>query len=64
MGAWEIFVYAVGLVVTSLLLVVLRWAALERAKAHREWAALQRELGEKGPPVIDWCVACAIAGCV
>lgn len=64
MGTSEMFVCAVGLVVTLFLLVVLRWAALERAKAHREWAALQRKLGEKGPPVIDWCVAWAIAGCV
>jgi hypothetical protein len=60
----EFFVPAAELVVTALLLVPLRWAAIERAKAHREWAALQRELGEKGPPVIDWCPAWAIAGCV
>jgi len=64
MGAWEFFVSAAGLVVTVLLLMVLRWAARERAKAHREWAALQRERGKKGRPVIDWCLAWAIAGCV
>jgi hypothetical protein len=64
MGVWDFFVIAAGLVVTALLLVALRWAALERAKAHRRWAALRRELGEKGHQAIDWCLAWAIVGCV
>jgi hypothetical protein len=55
MGAWEIFLDTVGLVLTALLFVALQWAAAERGKAHREWA-VRRESTETRP-VVDWCVA-------
>jgi hypothetical protein len=63
MGAWEIFLNAAGLFLTALLFVALQWAATERGKAHREWAA-RRESTETRP-VVDWCVAfSAFAGLV
>lgn len=63
MGAWEIFVNAIVLVLTALLFVGLQWAAAERGRAHREWA-VHRECTE-GRPLVDWCVALgAFAGWV
>ena len=64
MGVSEYFVYAAGFLVTALLLVALRWAAIERARTHRQWAALTRTLGEKGRRLIDWWMVWAVAGCV
>ena len=55
MGAWEIFVNVAALVLTALLFLALQWAAAERGKAHRVWAA-RRESTETRP-VVDWCVA-------
>ena len=64
MSAWAFFVDVVGLVVTILLMLALRWAAIERGRIHREWARLERELGRKVSQSIDWCMAMvAAAGC-
>jgi hypothetical protein len=64
MGAWEIFINAVGLVAIALFFVGLQWAATERGKAHREWA-VRREEATETRPVVDWCVALgAVAGWV
>jgi hypothetical protein len=63
MGAWEIGINVVGLVLTALFLTCLQWAATERGKAHRVWA-VRREATETRP-VVDWCVALgAVVGCV
>jgi hypothetical protein len=64
MRAGALFVDVIGLVVTVLLLLALRWAAIERGRIHREWARLERELGRKVSQSIDWCMAmAAAAGC-
>jgi hypothetical protein len=55
MGAWEIFVNVAGLVLTLLFFVGLQWAAIERGKAHREWAVRRESALTR--PVVDWCVA-------
>jgi hypothetical protein len=64
MGVWEPSVYVAGFLAVALLLVALRWAAIERARAHRQWAALARTLGEKGHRLIDWWMVWSVAGCV
>ena len=61
MSAWAYFVDIVGLFVTILLMLALRWAAIERGHIHREWARLQRELRGKVVRSIDWCMAMAAA---
>ncbi len=61
MSAWAFFVDIVGLSVTILLMLALRWAANERGRIHREWARLQRNLGKKGSQSVDWCMAMAAA---
>jgi hypothetical protein len=64
MSAWPFFVDVVGLAVTILLMLALRWAAIERGRIHREWGRLQRDLGSKAAQSIDWCMAvAAAAGC-
>ena len=64
MSAWAYFVDIVGLSVTIMLMLALRWAAIERGHLHREWARLQRELRCKVDRLIDWCMAMAAAvGC-
>ena len=64
MSAWPFFVDVVGMIVTTLLIAVLGWAAIERGRIHREWARLRQDLGEKVAQSIDWCVAmAAAAGC-
>lgn len=64
MSAWTLFVDVVGLAFTGLLMVALGWAAIERGRMHREWARLQRTLGQKVVQSIDWCMAmAAAAGC-
>jgi hypothetical protein len=60
MSGWEFPVYVAGV----LLLVALRWAAIERARAHRQWAVLRRTLAEQGRRLIDWWMVWAVAGCV
>lgn len=64
MSAWACFVDIVGLSVTILLMLVLRWAANERGRIHRERARLQRNLAKKVSQSVDWCMAmAAAAGC-
>jgi hypothetical protein len=64
MGAGALFVDVIGLVLTTVLLLALRWAAIERGEIHREWARLERELGRKVSQSLDWCMAmAAAAGC-
>jgi hypothetical protein len=64
MSAWAFFVDTVGLSVTILLMLVLRWAAIERSRLHRDWARWQRHLGWKVSQSVDWCMAiAAAAGC-
>jgi hypothetical protein len=56
---------AAGLLVAVLLAQVLRWAAIQRARSHGEWAKRQQESRHKGVPVIDWSVrAWAVAACL
>jgi hypothetical protein len=65
MGVWEFFVNTLGVVATVLMLLVLRWAAVARAAAHREWTERRRELAERDAAFVDWCVATwAVAGCL
>ena len=64
MRAEALFMDVIGLVVTALLLLALRWAAIERSRIHREWARRQRELGRNVSQSVDWCMAmAAAAGC-
>jgi hypothetical protein len=64
MSAWTLFVDVVGLVFTGLLMLALRWAAIERGRIHREWVRLQCALGQTVVQSIDWCMAmAAAAGC-
>jgi hypothetical protein len=62
MGDWAFFVEIGIVLVTLAVLATLRWAAVERARAHREWAQRQRET-QRAP--IDWYVVFGITvGCV
>jgi hypothetical protein len=64
MSAGAFFVDIVGLVVTILLLLALRWAAIERGRIHRAWARGAPETGRKVSQSFDWCMAIgAAAGC-
>ena len=64
MGAWALVVDVVGVAVTALLMLALRFAAIERGQIHREWARLARERGRSVSHSIDWCMAmAAAAGC-
>jgi len=64
MGAWALVVDVVGVAVTALLMLALRFAAIERGQIHREWTRLTRERGRKVSQSIDWCMAmAAAAGC-
>ena len=64
MSAWALFVDVVGLIFAGLLLLALRWAAIERGRIHREWARLRRALERNVVESIDWCMAMvAAAGC-
>jgi hypothetical protein len=62
MGAWALLVDVVGVFVTALLMLALRWAAIERGRIHREWARLKHEPGRNVAQSIDWCMAMAAAG--
>jgi hypothetical protein len=65
MGAWTLVADVVGVVVTALLMLALRYAAIERGQIHRAWARLPRERGRKVSQSIDWCMSLAApAGCV
>ncbi len=62
MGTSDSFTGAIELAATVVVLLVLRWAAIQRAIAHREWATRQRK---RNTSVIDWWVATwAVAGCL
>jgi hypothetical protein len=64
MSAWAFFVDIVGVSVTILLMLALRWTAIERGRIHREWARWQRDLKWKVSQSVDWCLAmAAAAGC-
>lgn len=64
MGAWALVADVVGVVVTALLMLALRYAAIERGQIHRAWARLARERGRKVSQSIDWCMSmAAAAGC-
>jgi hypothetical protein len=64
MSAWSFFVDTVGIAVTILVMLALRWAAIERGRIHRERVRLQRDLGWKVAQSIDWSLAmAAAAGC-
>lgn len=65
MTVWEFSVNTLGTVAIVLMLLVQRWAAAERAAAHREWTERQGELEETRVPFGDWCMATwAVAGCL
>jgi hypothetical protein len=60
---WPIFPTAVEIGMAAVF-VMLVWAAHERAKVHREWRRLRRELGARDSRLRPWCVAVgAVAGC-
>jgi hypothetical protein len=59
MGAQALFVDVVGVIITALLLLTLRWAAIERGRIHREWTRLQHEAGRTIAQSLDWCVVIA-----
>lgn len=60
MGAQALF-DVVAVIVTALLLLALRWAAIERGRIHREWTRLQHEARRNVAQSLDWCVAMAAA---
>jgi hypothetical protein len=64
MGAWALVANVVGVVVTALLMLALRHAAIERGQIYRAWARLARQRGRKVSQSIDWCMSlAAAAGC-
>ena len=64
MSGWALFVNVAGVVFMALLAQTLRWTSIERGRAHREWARLQRVPGRAVVPPTDWCMAmAAAAGC-
>ena len=61
MNDLELFFDATVLLVTVSILATLQWAAVERARAHRQWTHRQRET--RRTPV-DWYVVLGITvGC-
>ena len=64
MGAGALFVDVIGVVLTAVLVLALRWAAIERGGIHGEGARLKREVGRNVSQSVDWCMAmAAAAGC-
>ena len=60
MDVTEFRVDAAAVMGTVLVLATVRWAATERARAHRLWKQHQHQ---HGGAVIDWCMAtCAVVG--
>ena len=58
MSGWELTIDAVAAAGGVLVLVVLFWAASERAKAHARWTRLTRQSRQPhGRRVVDWCMA-------
>ena len=56
-----------AIVAEAFMIVILGWAAVERARVHRQWYALRRELSRDvvAARSKDWCMAVAtVAGCV
>ena len=64
MGAWEFLVTAVEWTALGLVLVLMGWAAIERARLRHQWLRLRHHLdGTRAP--FDWCIATSVlAGCV
>jgi hypothetical protein len=62
MGDWRPLIEIGELLATVAVLLTLQWAAVERARAHREWARV-RQAAERR--VVDWHVVLGVAvGCV
>jgi hypothetical protein len=63
MSMWNL-VEAAGWMAAGFVLLLMAWAARERARLRREWMRLHRELDDKRAP-FDWCMATAVAaGCI
>jgi len=59
---WGFIVEVLAHMGAGLLLLALWWAAVERGRAHREWAWVRRELHKaESARVIDWCAAIGTA---
>ena len=62
MGDWGLVIEISELLAAAALLLTLQWAAVERARVHREWARV-RQAAERR--VVDWRVVLGVAvGCV
>lgn len=62
MGNWGPLIEIGELSAAVALIFTLQWAAVERARAHREWARV-RQTAERR--IVDWHVALGVAvGCV
>jgi hypothetical protein len=60
---WQLFAYSVE-ICAAVVFVTLLWAAHERARVHRLWRTLRREIGARDPRLPQWCVAVGTAaGC-
>ena len=48
-----------AIVAEAFMIVILGWAAVERARAHRHWNTLRRELSRDAAAArtTDWCMA-------
>jgi hypothetical protein len=58
MNGWELPIDVLAAAGGLLLLLILIWAAGERARAHRQWAWLSQEPHRPHRRhVLDWCMA-------
>ena len=59
MNTWDLVEDGLGLAGAGVVLIVLKWAAGERARVHRQWAR------SPSGRAIDWCIAMGSAvGCL
>jgi hypothetical protein len=64
MGIWEFLVKTAECVAAGSVLLLMGWAAIERARIRRRWLRLQGEVAGKSAP-LDWYLATSVlAGCV
>ncbi|MGH9255557.1 MAG: hypothetical protein ACRD3C_13440 [Vicinamibacterales bacterium] len=55
---WRFIVEGLALMGAGLLLLALWWAAVERGRAHQQWARVRRKWHDaKSARVVDWCAA-------
>ena len=62
MGAWELFIDAISLFATAVVLAALRWAAILRAQAHITWPSRRRKATQHVRPRVERSVAPWVVG--